>query len=203
MQFSFAHPWMDDSRFESFIESANVEVSETREAVEESKQQLAEINEQIADKEKRYKTYEKKIDKILEAEKDVVKVLGTIRKNTKPLPTLLGNEPSFRISEKDFDKLMKMAKAAGTLSKLNEIYEKELGKFQTQIDRLTSQLGALKDKISAFEEFIDWKGLKKEFKEFTPKSIIRNIQRNKENLAETNPRPKIIKVKSKEHDKAI
>lgn len=78
-----------------------------------------------------------------------------------------------------------------------------LGKFQTQIDRLTSQLGALKDKISAFEEFIDWKGLKKEFKEFTPKSIIRNIQRNKENLAETNPRPKIIKVKSKEHDKAI
>lgn len=54
-----------------------------------------------------------------------------------------------------------------------------------------------------FEEFIDWKGLKKEFKEFTPKSIIRNIQRNEENLAETNPRPKIIKVKSKEHDKAI
>ena len=188
---------------ESFIESASVEVSGTREAVEESKQQLAEINEQIADKEKRYETYEKKIDKILEAEKDVEKVLGTIRKNTKPLPTLRGKESAIRITKKDFEKLMKMAKAAGTLSKLNEIYEKELGKLKIQIDRLTSQLGALKDKISAFEEFVDWKGLKKEFKEFIPKSVIRKIQRNKDNLAEINSRPKIIKVKSKEHDEAI
>ena len=188
---------------ESFIESASVEVSGTREAVEESKQQLAEINEQIADKEKRYETYEKKIDKILEAEKDVEKVLGTIRKNTKPLPTLRGKESAIRITKKDFEKLMKMAKAAGTLSKLNEIYEKELGKLKIQIDRLTSQLGALKDKISAFEEFVDWMGLKKEFKEFIPKSVIRKIQRNKDNLEEINSRLKIIKVKSKEHDEAI
>ena len=131
------------------------------------------------------------------------KVLGTIRKNTKPLPTLRGKESAIRITKKDFEKLMKMAKAAGTLSKLNEIYEKELGKLKIQIDRLTSQLGALKDKISAFEEFVDWMGLKKEFKEFIPKSVIRKIQRNKDNLEEINSRLKIIKVKSKEHDEAI
>ena len=48
-----------------------------------------------------------------------------IRKNAKQLPSILGSDPSVKISEKDFNHLMDMAQASGTLEKLNEIQKKQ------------------------------------------------------------------------------
>ena len=42
----------------------------------------------------------------------------------------LGCDPSVKISEKDFNRLMDMAQASGTLEKLNEIYDRELEHMQ-------------------------------------------------------------------------
>ena len=84
----------------------------------------------IVDWEKRYAVYEKKIDKVLAAGKHVAKELAVIRKNAKQLPSILGCDPSVKISEKYFKRLMDMAKASGTLEKLNEIYDRELGHMQ-------------------------------------------------------------------------
>ena len=95
---------------ESVIASVDAEIADVREEVEESKKHLDEINEQIADRERRYAVYEKKIDKVLAAGKPVAKKLAAIRKNAKPLSSILGSEPSVKISEKDFDHLMDMAK---------------------------------------------------------------------------------------------
>ena len=94
---------------ESVIASVGAEIADAREEVEESKKHLDEINKQIADKEKHYTVYEKKIDKVLAAGKLVAKELTVIRKNAKPLPTILGSEPSVKISEKDFNRVMDMA----------------------------------------------------------------------------------------------
>lgn len=44
--------------------------------------------------------------------------LAAIRKNTKPLPSILGSEPSVKISKKDFNHLMDMAQTSGTLGTL-------------------------------------------------------------------------------------
>ena len=52
------------------------------------------------------------------------------RKNAKQLPSILGSEPSVKISEKDFNHLMDMAQASGTLEKLNEIYDREMEYMQ-------------------------------------------------------------------------
>lgn len=90
-------------------------ISRRREEVEESKKYLDEINEQIAERGKRYAVYEKKIDKVLAAGKPVTKELAVIRKNAKLFQTILGSEPSVKISEKDFNCLMDMAQASGTL----------------------------------------------------------------------------------------
>ena len=51
-------------------------------------------------------------------------------KNAKQLPSILGCDPSVKISEKDFNRLMDMAQASGTLEKLNEIYDRELEHMQ-------------------------------------------------------------------------
>ena len=58
------------------------------------------------------------------------KKLEVIRKNAKQLPSILGCDPSVKISEKDFNGLMDMAQASGTLEKLNEIYDRELEHMQ-------------------------------------------------------------------------
>ena len=76
-------------------------------------------------REKRYAVYEKKIDKVSAAGKPVAKELAVIRKNAKQLPSILGSDPSVKISEKDFNHLMDMAQASGTLEKLNEIQKKQ------------------------------------------------------------------------------
>ena len=139
---------------------------------EESKKHLDEINEQIADREKRYAVYEKKIDKVLAAGKPVAKELAVIRKNAKQLPSILGSEPSVKISEKDFNRLIDMAQASGTLEKLNEIYDRELEHMQGIIDDLMVQVKTWKDKVLQYDKFFNVKGLVEEFKEFVrPKSI--------------------------------
>lgn len=157
---------------ESVIASVGAEIADAREEVEESKKHLDEINEQIADREKRYAVYEKKIDKVLAAGKPVAKELAVIRKNAKQLPSILGSEPSVKISEEDFNRLIDMAQASGTLEKLNEIYDRELEHMQGIIDDLMVQVKTWKDKVLQYDKFFNVKGLVEEFKEFVrPKSI--------------------------------
>ena len=59
---------------------------------------------------------------MLAAGKPVKKELDSIRSKTKSLPAILGGEPSIKISEKDFERIMDMAQASGTLEKLNEAW---------------------------------------------------------------------------------
>lgn len=184
---------------EAVIASINSEAENSREEVAESKQHLAEINAEIAEREKRYAVYEKKIDKVIAAGKPVKKELDSIRSKTKSLPALLGGEPSIKISEKDFERVMEMAQASGTLEKLNEAYDKDMDMMQGKIDKLTSQVQILKDKITKTEAFLKFKGLLEEFKEsLKPKSLKRDLQ-NKQAVVDerdrTRPKEDIKKDK--------
>lgn len=157
---------------EAMIALINSEAESSRGEMEESKQHLEEIDAEIADREKRCKAYEQKIDKIIFAGKPVKKELDMIRSRTKPIPTLLGSETSIKISEKDFERIMDMAQASGTLEKLNEAYDRDIDLMQGKIDKLTSQVQILKDKLTKTEGFLKLKGILEEFKEsLKPKSV--------------------------------
>lgn len=143
---------------ESIIADVNVQVSESVELVAESKHQLEEINSQIVDKEKEYAAYEKKIDTLLAAERPVKRELALIRQDIKQLPTILGGEPYFKISEKNLNKLMEMAQGAGTLKNLTMAYEKEISAMKKTIDRLSAQVKTFKSKVKQHEAFLDLRG---------------------------------------------
>lgn len=170
---------------EAAIASINSVAEISREEVAESKQHLAEINAEIAEREKRYAVYEKKIDKVIAAGKPVKKELDSIRSRTKLLPVILGGEASIKISEKDFERIMDMAQASGTLEKLNEAYDRDIDLMQGKIDKLTSQIQILKDKLSKTETFLKMKGLLEEFKEsLKPKSVKSELKEKKLIVAE-------------------
>lgn len=170
---------------EAAIASINSVAEISREEVAESKQHLAEINAEIAEREKRYAVYEKKIDKVIAAGKPVKKELDSIRSRTKSLPVILGGEASIKISEKDFERIMDMAQASGTLEKLNEAYDRDIDLMQGKIDKLTSQIQILKDKLSKTETFLKLKGLLEEFKEsLKPKSVKSELKEKKLIVAE-------------------
>ena len=170
---------------EAAIASINSVAEISREEVAESKQHLAEINAEIAEREKRYAVYEKKIDKVIAAGKPVKKELDSIRSRTKLLPVILGGEASIKISEKDFERIMDMAQASGTLEKLNEAYDRDIDLMQGKIDKLTSQIQILKDKLSKTETFLKMKGLLEEFKEsLKPKSVKSELKEKKLIIAE-------------------
>ena len=189
---------------ESVIASVGAEIADAREEVEESKKHLDEINEQIADREKRYAVYEKKIDKVLAAGKPVAKELAVIRKNAKQLPSILGSEPSVKISEKDFNHLMDMAQASGTLEKLNEIYDRELEYMQGAIDDLKAQLKTWKNKIQQYDKFLNVKGLVEEFKEFVRPKSIKERMEDKQKRVETQKKQTVMKhVSRRKEDIAI
>ena len=189
---------------ESVIASVGAEIADVREEVEESKKHLDEINEQIADREKRYAVYEKKIDKVLAAGKPVAKELAVIRKNAKQLPSILGSEPSVKISEKDFNRLMDMAQASGTLEKLNEIYDRELGHMQGIIDDLMAQVKTWKDKALQYDKFLNVKGLVEEFKEFArPKSIKERMEAKQKTVKTQKQEQEMKPVQRRKKDIAI
>lgn len=189
---------------ESVIASVGAEIADAREEVEESKKHLDEINEQIADREKRYAVYEKKIDKVLAAGKPVAKELTVIRKNAKQLPSILGSEPSVKISEKDFNRLMDMAQASGTLEKLNEIYDWELEHMQGIIDDLMVQVKTWKDKVLQYDKFLNVKGLVEEFKEFVrPKSIKERMEANQKTVKTQKQEQEMKPVQRRKKDIAI
>ena len=130
-------------------------------------------------------TYEKKIDKILNAGKPVKKELDVIRKRTKELPALLGGEKSIKISEQDFERVMDMAQASGTLQKLNEAYDIDMERMQIKIEKLTSQVQILTAKLVKAESFLKMKKLFEEFKEYLkPKSIKKSLQGKKRSVEE-------------------
>lgn len=135
----------------------NSEAKNSCEEIEENKQHLEEINEEIAEREKMCMAYEKKIDKILNAGKPVKKELNVIRKRTKELPALLGGEKSIKISEQDFERVMDMAQASGTLQKLNEAYDIDMERMQIKIEKFTSQVQILTAKLVKAESFLKMK----------------------------------------------
>lgn len=163
----------------------NSEAKNSCEEIEENKQHLEEINEEIAEREKMCMAYEKKIDKILNAGKPVKKELDVIRKRTKELPALLGGEKSIKISEQDFERVMDMAQASGTLQKLNEAYDIDMERMQIKIEKLTSQVQILTAKLVKAESFLKMKKLFEEFKEYLkPKSIKKSLQGKKRSVEE-------------------
>lgn len=163
----------------------NSEAENSCEEIEENKQHLEEINEEIAEREKMCMAYEKKIDKILNAGKPVKKELDVIRKRTKELPALLGGEKSIKISEQDFERVMDMAQASGTLQKLNEAYDIDMERMQIKIEKLTSQVQILTAKLVKAETFLKMKKLFEEFKEYLkPKSIKKSLQGKKRSVEE-------------------
>lgn len=165
---------------ENVITKASEQVNETTELMEECRQQLEEINAQIEDKEKEYAVHEKKIEKLLAAEKPVKKELALIKQDTKQLPALLGGELYFKISGKNLNKLMDMAQVFGTLKNLNAAYERELSIKEKTIQRLKEQEKVLKTKLKQYELFVDAKGLVEAFKEFIrPKTIQEQLDEKK------------------------
>lgn len=163
----------------------NSEAESSRGEIEENKQHLEEINAEIAEREKMCKAYEKKIDKILNAGKPVKKELDVIRKRTKVLPALLGGEKSIKISEQDFERVMDMAQASGTLQKLNEAYDIDMERMQIKIEKLTGQVQILTAKLVKAETFLKMKKLFEEFKGYLkPKSIKKSLQGKKRSVEE-------------------
>lgn len=163
----------------------NSEAESSRGEIEENKQHLEEINAEIAEREKMCKAYEKKIDKILNAGKPVKKELDVIRKRTKVLPALLGGEKSIKISEQDFERVMDMAQASGTLQKLNEAYDIDMERMQIKIEKLTGQVQILTAKLVKAETFLKMKKLFEKFKEYLkPKSIKKSLQGKKRSVEE-------------------
>lgn len=80
---------------------------------------------------------------------------------------------------------MDMAQASGTLEKLNEAYDRDIDLMQGKIDKLTSQIQILKDKLSKTETFLKMKGLLEEFKEsLKPKSVKSELKEKKLIVAE-------------------
>lgn len=175
----------EKQKAEVAIAYINSEAKNSCEEIEENKQHLEEINEEIAEREKMCMAYEKKIDKILNAGKPVKKELDVIRKRTKELPALLGGEKSIKISEQDFERVMDMAQASGTLQKLNEAYDIDMERMQIKIEKLTSQVQILTAKLVKAESFLKMKKLFEEFKEYLkPKSIKKSLQGKKRSVEE-------------------
>lgn len=170
---------------EAMLASMNSEAESSRGETEENKKHLEEINSEITEREKRCKAYEQKIDKIISAGKPVKKELDTIRKKTKELPSLLGDEKYIRISESDFERVMDMAQASGTLEKLNEAYDRDMDLMQGKINKLTSQIQILNDKLAKTEAFLKLKGILEEFKEsLKPKSVKSELREKQMIVAE-------------------
>ena len=189
---------------ESIIAEANEQVNEKAELVEESKQQLEEINSQIEDKEKEYFVHEKKLEKLLAAEKPVKRELALIKQDTKQLPALLGGEPYFKISGRNLDKLMDIAQGAGTLKNLNLAYERELSVMEKSIIKLKEREKTLKVKLKQYELFVEIKGLVDVFKEFIrPKTIQEQLEEKKAEV-ELQKKAKTPKVNlKKEYERVV
>ena len=189
---------------ECVIAEVNEQVLESTELVEECKQQLEEINAQIEDKEKEYAIHEKKMEKLLAAEKPVKRELALIKQDTKQLPALLGGETYFKISGRNLDKLMDMAQGFGTLKNLNIAYERELSIKEKMIQRLKEQEKVLKTKLKQYELFIDVKGLVDAFKEFIRPKTIQEQLDEKKAVVESQKKVKVEKVNlKKEYDRVV
>lgn len=126
------------------------------------------------------------------AGKLVAKELTVIRKNAKPFPTILGSEPSVKISEKDFNRVMDMAQASGTLEKLNEIYDREMEHMQAKNDKLTDLVKTLKNKILQYDKFFDVKGLVEEFMEFARPKLIKERMQDKQKSVENQKQNQVV-----------
>ena len=172
--------------------------------MEECKQQLEEINAQIEDREKEYAIHEKKMEKLLAAEKPVKRELALIKQDIKQLPALLGGETYFKISGRNLIRLIDMAQGSGILKNLNTAYEKELTLMEKTIHRLKEQEKNLKAKLKQYELFIDVKGLVDAFKEFIRPKNIRERLDEKKVVVESQKKVKTSKVNlKKEYDRVV
>lgn len=173
---------------EASIDSMNSEASGFHNELEESRHQLEEINAEIEEREKCCEVYQKKIDKIVDAERPVKKELDIIRTRSKTSTAIWGSEKLVKVSEKDFEKLMTMAQASGTLKKLHEAYDNDMNHMQGKINKLSSQIQTLKEKLSKAETFINIQGLIEEFTEYLKSSSIMSRLKKKQKLVDENKR---------------
>lgn len=173
---------------EASIDSMNSEASGFHNELEESRHQLEEINAEIEEREKCCEVYQKKIDKIVDAERTVKKELDIIRTRSKTSTAIWGSEKLVKVSEKDFEKLMTMAQASGTLKKLHEAYDNDMNHMQGKINKLSSQVQTLKEKLSKAETFINIQGLIEEFTEYLKSSSIMSRLKKKQKLVDENKR---------------
>ena len=105
---------------------------------------------------------------------------------------------------KDFNHLMDMAQASGTLEKLNEIYDREMEYMQGAIDDLKAQLKTWKNKIQQYDKFLNVKGLVEEFKEFVRPKSIKERMEDKQKRVETQKKQTVMKhVSRRKEDIAI
>lgn len=151
---------------ESFIASAWEQVNEYQEELVDQKAALDDIEQQIADKQSRCKEYESKQDKILSAKKPVEKEIKAIRSQAVVTKPLLGGEPTVKIPQKTFDKLLEKYSAVGTMENMNSIYEKKISAMQATIDKMSARVKELKDIVKKYESFVGMRGLIEIFKEF-------------------------------------
>lgn len=101
------------------------------------------------------------------------------------LPAFLGGEKSIKISEQDFERVMDMAQASGTLQKLNEAYDIDMERMQIKIEKLTGQVQILTAKLVKAKTFLKMKKLFEEFKEYLkPKSIKKSLRGKKKSVEE-------------------
>ena len=90
------------------------------------------------------------------------------------------------------------------LARLNEAYDKDLGRMQAVIDKLTGRIKNLTERISEYDNFMKIKGLLEEFKEFIrPKSIAEKLQKNKQVVEIREPNKVQRRRGDKKHDIAI
>ena len=92
----------------------------------------------------------------------------------------------------EFNRVMDMAQASGTLEKLNEIYDREMEHMQAKNDKLTDLVKTLKNKILQYDKFFDVKGLVEEFREFTRPKLIKERMQDKQKRVENQKQNQVV-----------
>ncbi|MGN0513565.1 MAG: hypothetical protein ACI4GD_04730 [Lachnospiraceae bacterium] len=173
--------------------------------IQDQKEVLEEINTKIADAEKRIELKTKAMDQIISAGKPVEKEIKEIKAKVSTVPNLIGREQMVKIPKSTFDKMLSKYYVAGTFENLYKQFVKALDTKQNTIDKLTNQLSEAMVKIKQFGSFIGFRGLEKDFEEFTrPKRLNEFIEEKKREAEKVNQQRRDGKDDKKEsHDIAI
>ncbi len=190
---------------EATIASLDTKLEAGEAEIQDQQDMLEEINFRIAEADKKIEAKEKAMDKILSAGKSVEKEIQNIKSTASDLPSLFGGEQMVKLPKRTFEKMLTKYRVAGTFEKLNEQYSRELHAKQSKIDKLTKQIGELKEKLTQLISFIDINGLVNAFEAFmAPKSVRKQLEESKR-ISEELDRNKgpVVARRKRGHDVAI